>query len=276
MYQLVEKRINRLENRGLTLIEILIAMGITALLTLITLSVLGNVREQAYLTEEVAAGRNLISAYHLYAQDRSGELLPGFDERINSVRYQNRMISFPAIAHRYPFRIAPYLNDKLEGATLLFSNKEFIENKYGTRGFLHDYMLSLNPLFGINHTFVGGHVNASGENMENHNEVLTRLVQIEEPVLVFASSGMGPVPEVAQFNETVGFNVIEAPHTWTSETWSKHSNVDNYGNVSPRHNGKAICAFSDGSVQPLEMETLRDMQLWCRNASRAGNPNYNP
>jgi prepilin-type processing-associated H-X9-DG protein len=53
-------------------------------------------------------------------------------------------------------------------------------------------------------------------------------------------------------------------------------NAANYGHVHGRYDGKAVCAFLDGSVRILSIEELRDMRLWSRKAALENNPNYQP
>jgi prepilin-type processing-associated H-X9-DG protein len=46
--------------------------------------------------------------------------------------------------------------------------------------------------------------------------------------------------------------------------------------VDGRFDGKAVCAFLDGSVRVLSIDDLRDMRLWSKNAAINNDPNYRP
>jgi hypothetical protein len=63
---------------------------------------------------------------------------------------------------------------------------------------------------------------------------------------------------------------------WKSTAWSSGSAADDYSNVHARYSGQAVCAFTDGDVQMLTIEKLRDMRLWNHTAAERNDPNYPP
>jgi prepilin-type processing-associated H-X9-DG protein len=73
-----------------------------------------------------------------------------------------------------------------------------------------------------------------------------------------------------------GYHEVTAPSTWSGLTWSEGKSPTSYGNVAFRHDGKAVCAFLDGSIKTLTSEELRDMRLWSPQAARLNAPNYVP
>src|SRR5690606_36413954 len=96
---------------GFTLMELLVVVAIIALLLAILLPALGSVRAQAARVREMAAANQLIVAYHAYSNDYNGALLPGV------AQFEPRLLDSRGgqlgheIGRRYPWRIAPYVND---------------------------------------------------------------------------------------------------------------------------------------------------------------------
>jgi hypothetical protein len=62
---------------------------------------------------------------------------------------------------------------------------------------------------------------------------------------------------------------------WSTAAWTQDAGAADYGNVDPRYNRKAVAVFLDGSIRLLDIEALRDMRLWSRNAADQDNANYN-
>jgi prepilin-type processing-associated H-X9-DG protein len=62
--------------------------------------------------------------------------------------------------------------------------------------------------------------------------------------------------------------------SWGGGEWTEDSDPSQFGFVHPRHGGKAIAAFLDGSTRLMTIEDLRDMRLWSRQAAQENNPKY--
>jgi len=267
----------RLNKPAFTVLETVVCLAILSILSMITVYSVQKVRGYTAMGNEVSAGKSVISAYQLFAADNGGKLMPGLNRTYWSIPFKDRTVSFAEAPHRYPYRLAPYLDYNLEGAIFVNGNREQIIDQFGRSGGMYDYGVSLMPALGMNMFFVGGIIDQSGNlHLEQARDVITRQNQVEANIIVFASGGYRSVGMGQDDKEGLGYHEIKAPYTWTYGSWSEHSIPSDYGNVSARHDGKAVCVFLDGSTQVLSIEELRDMRLWSTQAALADNPNYRP
>ena len=257
-------------DRGFTLVELLVVIGIIAVLLGILLPSLGAARRQARAVRELAALRQVMGAYQMYANENKGRLLPGFWNGGPVGNGRGGNVTFPAAA-RYPWRLAPYLNYNVFG-TLLVNEQETVIGRQFSRSPGYEYMVSLYPSFGINATFVGGNfltglmptptaVQAFGQ------FVATRMTDVRRPseLIVFASARVrgdhGPYE---------GHHLIEPPAT-TTRTWVaeyKESNPpEQWGFVHPRHRGRAAVGLLDGHAELFDLGQLQDMRHWSHQAT---------
>jgi prepilin-type N-terminal cleavage/methylation domain-containing protein/prepilin-type processing-associated H-X9-DG protein len=259
---------------GFTLLEVLVTAGLVLILALAGAGACRNLLNKRARIQELAAGKNLITAYLAHAADNDGRYLPGMDFSMNKVAFppENRDVTVMHAANRYPFRLAPYFEYRLDGTILLGGNRKHIGKlaKPGTPMF--DYIVSAFPAFGINYYFVGGCVTGVG-GLTYPDECVTRASQGAGRLLVFASGGA-----TDGITRVEGFNILTPPQlygpAWSQTAWKKNSDPGLYGNVDARHDGKAVCVFLDGSIRLLDIEELRDMRLWNRHAAEQDNPGY--
>ncbi|MDP0494776.1 MAG: prepilin-type N-terminal cleavage/methylation domain-containing protein [Verrucomicrobiota bacterium JB024] len=274
----VESSQQGLKKRGFSLMEVLICLSIIAVLSAITFTVVHKTRAYATMSNEVSAARRLTAGYLLASQDNGGKFMPGLDQTAPPILFRDRLVKFMEAPHRYPFRLAPYLNYELEGAIFVNGNREQIVDMYGSQGDIYDYMVSLWPAMGMNMTFVGGKIARTGNwtNPIMESETLFRLSQMHEPVVLFVSAGMDEPVGMNSDGDIRGYHEVTAPFTWSGMSWSEGKSPTGYGNVAFRHDGKAVCAFLDGSIKTLTSEELRDMRLWSPQAARLNAPFYVP
>ncbi len=263
---------------GFTLLELLASVAIIGILSAIVFAVNTNVSKRAKMINEIGAAKNVSAAYQLYSVDHDGQYMPGLDRTQKSITFRDRKISFMEAPHRYPYRLAPYLNYEFEGAIFVNGNQEqIIDKANASTGGLYDYMVSLWPALGMNMFFVGGEVYGDGSMLADQiDEVVTSHFQATEPIIAFASAGIGANPEMDLDDDILGYHLIRAPYTWDRYDWSEKLSPALFGNVAARHDGKAVCAFTDGSVQTLTIEELSDMRLWSNRAALTENPSYHP
>jgi hypothetical protein len=226
---------------------------------------------KASIGSEISAAKNLIQAYQTAGIENGGHFLTAKDPTATGVKNANgQNISMSEVRSRYPFRLAPYFNYKMEGTVLVNRNESQIVKIMGSSGLMYDYGVSVFPAMGINRYLVGGSVTLNGV-LQYSEECVQSLAQADQSVIVFASAGN---PDVD------GYEYVTAPlgpgGQWSSGKWKKGVDAGNYGHVDGRFDGKAVCAFLDGSVRILSMEELRDMRLWSRKAALENNPNYQP
>ncbi|HWL51594.1 MAG TPA: type II secretion system protein [Chthoniobacteraceae bacterium] len=273
-------------NAGFSVLEIAVALLIVAVLAVLAGAGWGSAKRKGALMREIAAGKNLITAYGLYELDHNGQFMRGMDWTQSQVWYEpsGKYLAMMHLANRYPYRLAPYFNYEMEGTILVNGNAAQIEKIAPKGQFMHEYVVSTFPALGMNLNYVGGdyvqigQVDANGVKLGKYswpNDVTTRRVQTRASLLVFASAALGP--ESAKDSVT-GYNILTPPYltyaSWSSKPWKKGADPSLYGNVDARYNGRAVCVFLDGSIQMLTIEELRDMRRWSRNAAELDDPNY--
>jgi len=245
-------------------VELLVVLGIIGILSGIAFGVMGNVKQSARKAEEISAARNLTAAYLTAATDNRGRLMPGYDRTVGEIELSDGSTVSGPPASRYPFRLMPYVGEKIDGTFVLDVNRPHVDLS-------DDYSVSLRPALGMNYLYIGGDRASSGA-ITNEAECLTRLVG-GDALLVFASAASGESGEIAR-----GFNILTPPRVygplWSNAEWSRDAAPGQYGNVDFRYGGKAVCAFLDGSVRMHDAEELNDMRLWSKNAAVLDDPDY--
>ncbi len=267
---------------GFTLIESLIALTATGVLAAVCLGAAQNVLKSASMTREISAARQLVTALHASTQDLNGAYLPGMDYRAGTDAYPvyntkgQKVTGRPA--QRYTFRLAPYFGNRFDGTILVNKNKTDSVAYSKGNAFLYDYYLSSYPALGMNIYCVGGIINSNGS-LLNSDDCISHTTNTVGSILAFASGGAG-VGE----GKVYGYSFV-APPTLAHDSpnclqwqppgaWSDKADPMNYGWVDFRYDGKAVCAFLDGSVRMCSVEELSDMRLWTKSAKEADDPNY--
>jgi len=268
--------------QGFTMPEMLVAIGTIACMAAVGVGTLQSSLGSSGKVREISAGRQLVQALQASATENNGIYLPGMDYRVgtgaNPVYKANGDMVTGHTAQRYPFRLAPYLGNQFEGTIFVNKNKAEIRKSAGKSAAMYDYLVSAFPALGMNIFCVGGVVNFDGSIM-NGEACISRSANMRGSVLAFASGGKG----VGQ-NKMHGFNFVSPPTMqnesppctkWqAAETWSTTKDPMEYGWVDFRYEGRAVCAFLDGTVRLCDVEELGDMRLWTRAAIDADAPNY--
>jgi prepilin-type N-terminal cleavage/methylation domain-containing protein len=260
---------------GFTLVEILVVVAVLGLLAGVSMGAYQKTMAKASMGSEISAAKNLIQAYQIASVENGGRLLPAKDPAATGVKNANgQNISMAEVRSRYPFRLAPYFNYQLDGTVLVNRNESQIVKMMGSSGLMYDYGVSVFPAMGINRYLVGGNLTRKpdgGFEVQYSEECVQSMAQADQSVIVFVSAGN---PDID------GYEYVTAPlgpgGQWSSAKWSKGVDAGNYGHVDGRFDGKAACAFLDGSVRILSIDELRDMRLWSRKAALENNPAYQP
>lgn len=253
-----------------TLVELLVVITILGVLAGLSVAGVSKAMDMAGSVKESAAAKTLVTAYLSAASDNNGFFMPGYDRAAPSIQLPDGSanLSGPA-AQRYPYRLAPYFNYDIKG-TLLTSDNATIDVS-------DHYRVSAFPSFGINYLFVGGDVSSSGD-ISNPRECLQVAGKEKSSILVFATAAGSGGGEGSSEETVQGFCKLEPPRytsrIWAAAPWTRESDPSDYGQMDARHGGKAVCAFSDGSVRKLTVEELKDMRLWSYQAANADKPNY--
>lgn len=257
-----------------TLIELLVTLAIVALLIGILVPSLQQARQSSRALREAAAAKNLMLAYHLYAQDNRDDVLPGYSHLVPAVDEAGSEIGWP-VSGRYPWRIAPYLNYDFAG---LYADQGLLDEFRRTSRANYQYVVSVYPSLGLNSRFVGGHRNEFA-----FNDALERIwgkmyvsnadaVRQPARLLVFASArGDDPFSPGATPVD-YGYHAIQSPY-WTSAEprWAPYvpgMDPAKHGNVDLRWRERAVCAMFDGHAEQLGAVELRDMRRWSNDATR--------
>lgn len=260
-----------LSRNGFTLLELLVVMAIIAVILAVLFPITRLVLEKGRMTREVQAARSLIAAYISYSGENDGQLFPGYDRTVGSLDMPNGTSVSGPTAERYPFRLAKYYSYQFQQTILVNGNATQIDST-------DTYMVSCFPALGINYIFVGGDISATGV-MTYPAECASRLATANSSLLVFASAGgQGAPPGQSGAKQIDGYCILTPPNlttpVWNSSAWRKDSTPDDYGNVDPRYDGCAVCAFMGGNIRMLTIEELRDMRLWSRNAIEQDRKDY--
>lgn len=250
-----------------TLIELLVVVAILAVLAAIGSAALLSAADKGKTAAEVTAAKTLITAYQSAAADNGGRYLPARDTSATNVfNGEGKPIADRKLRARYPFRLAPYFNYAIDSTLLPGGNPSQILRAFpqlsSPSGYWYDYGISVFPSFGINRSFVGG---STGQ---TNSESIRSIAQATHSIITFVSAGT---------SEIDGYEYVLSPgeaEGWSGSDWTDDSDPGDFGFVHPRHGGKAIAAFLDGSIRLMTVSELRDMRLWSIRAAEQNNPGY--
>jgi len=260
-----------------TIVELLVVIAIVAVVVSIAVPAYRHVSGNARLSMEMSAARQMAMAWNSYAADSKSWILPGFKTGLPA--FQEDGTTIPAstygggatIAARFPWRLAPYLGHNFYGMYVGAQREELDDLKNGPREeFL--YFASLYPSFGLNSTFVGGDQERYGF-LPNppapfKGFYVSRLSSVRRPdqLLLCASSRTGATDDGRMVE---GYFRLEAPSIVAPQWAAEYDPTDpaSFGNVSARHAGAAVCAFTGGHVDSIRVDQLKDMRHWANGAT---------
>lgn len=261
--------------QGFSLIEMLVAIGVIAILAGLSGGIWKAVVDKGAMAQDLAAGRTLISAYQAYASENNGDLMIGYLKGAAPVPLPDGSQISGEPANRYVWRLSPYFDYAVNGVLYGKSRKRAEEESAsaGSKG----YGQSISVAYGINAYYVGGFVE-NGQSSIPAGDVATKLVQVSKPssLLVFATarSSQGPGHYIVKAPRSVPRAAGTAP--LAQPDWPQNGSADSTGNVDFRNGNKALCAFLDGSVRSYDAVAIIDMRLWSKNAAENDNANYAP
>ena len=136
--------------RAFTLIELLVVVAIIAILAGLLLPALAKAKQKGKQMSEINAGRQLMLAWQMYANDNNDNILPGYIFPKGPVAYddQNQLID-PTLPDgaRYPWRLAPYLAGNFR-AIYVNEGREWLEQSEQLSHSSYIYNASLYPSLG--------------------------------------------------------------------------------------------------------------------------------
>jgi type II secretory pathway pseudopilin PulG len=285
--------------------ELLVVIGVIAMLLALMFPAFRSVRRSSDLAGELSLARQLMVAYRSYAYENRGVLMPAY---YNPGDVQGATEALPAFdqsgnrlasgaAYRYPWRIAPYLDYNFAG---LYLDTEVKHRLASDELIDPNYLLSLYPSLGINGVFVGGDSenygflpDLPGIPESVRNLYVKRLSGARHPtaLIVFASARKNGQFAIPGTTMTEGFHKVTPPNSPRSgQSWSVEyrancvdpgCKTEDFGDVSLRHPGlSAACGFFDGHTgtlsyaydpnapdgDPGRENNIRDMRHWADQA----------
>ena len=293
---------------GFTLIELLVVIAIIALLLAILLPALGLARGAAYQVRELSLARQHMVAFHGYADDNAGLVMPGIlpdalvEDSMRRPWKQVRVLDDhgqrveSTTGARYVWRLAPYLDYDLRAVILdapLFREYIAKEDRPRQADFTsYQYAFSNNPTFGINAVWIGGKSKHRFHLPSQRRPFVDRIDQVTrtDSLIVFASARTYHVDDLvfsgsdlSNVRVVPGADYIQpprspdraiAPYDNVDMPWNEAAQPNEYGQLDLRHSGKAVTAIWDGhaelmGLKPGSREGLRDMRHWANEATAA-------
>lgn len=287
---------SRNARRAFTLLELLVVVGIIALLIGILVPTIGATRESAKLASEGADARQVGAAYIAFANDHKNYLLPA---NINSNRFPEAVRSARASlpdgrapegvdASRWIWRLGPYLDFGF--ATLIRDRQILGEINNAERIANTDvslYRASVFTAFGLNSFYVGGRREFYEQPANRPNPFITtygddffvaRLDRAPSPASLMAFTSAASNIQTEGFRE--GYFYVEPPYTaQPQQTWSAFqfrtptragvSAQTGWFGAFPVAKKQAVTIYLDGHVENLGWDDMTDMRRWSPQANNA-------
>jgi prepilin-type N-terminal cleavage/methylation domain-containing protein/prepilin-type processing-associated H-X9-DG protein len=274
--------------RAFTLVELLVVIGIIALLIAILLPALASARRSARGLRSMSDLRQLLLGYTQYHIEHKGALLFGYTPpTVNGAPItvtdprSGHVFAVP-VADRYPWRLAPYCSDVW---AILHSHDQVppvpAAGDSPADAFNKAYTLSLNPTFGINSVYVGGHAGGvfkgftgpAGDSPNFGAHVVFKANEVARPsrLIVFAESQARNAPFS---NPETGLHFVTPPRA-AGQRWKvaggKFATTSGMitGVPQGRYGARTVVGFFDGHVEAVAPPDLEDMRLWANRADAA-------
>lgn len=263
--------------------ELLVVVGVVALLMGILAPSLGRAKKEAALVREQALARGVMGAYLESASANGDALMPGYkfgleakDERGATIALTN--YSTGAATGRYPWRLAPYMDWVVEG---MYADAEAVGRMRALPRDDFVYAVSEGPRFGLNTTFVGGDSafygwDAAATRAWGTGWVLRRTTSAHRPadLIVLASANKREAftsVTTGEKIETRGYFRVTPPRRvgreWQAEAPTARTDPARVGQVDFGSVGKAVAAILDGHVEAVDWKGMNDMRRWADQAA---------
>jgi prepilin-type N-terminal cleavage/methylation domain-containing protein len=259
-------RVLRPMQRGFTIVELLVVIGIIALLIGILLPALSKARRAARQARAMSDVRQMCFGYVQYTLDNKGWLLWGYPPTtVNGVSVE---VNVPGVglvgsltAQRYPWRLVNYAGNSMW--PVLHGYEEVPEDPY---------LRSVAPLIGLNTVFLGGHDGVfegfqpgDRPNVGKHVAFKASEIRRSSEQIVFAEAQVWPTGST---DERGGLSYVTPPRA-NGQRWL----VDGAGNFvvttgmiiglpTGRYGARTVTGFFDGHVEGLYPRELEDMRKW--------------
>ena len=252
-----------------TLVELLVVIAIIGILSSLLLPALARSKQRARQVNELSAGKQLILAWQLHADENDDAVLPGYSSAAVATDDQGNPLGSP-IRDRYPWRLAPQLGTSFR-AIYVNESRHFLEQAENMSHADYVYRASLYPSLGYNSVFLGGDEQKFNPALAaatlGTDWLVTRTSQIRRPseLIGFASARSRP----GGSRDEAGYYVVHPPCLRTRQwdpSFSAARPPEKFGYVHPRWNGRAVTAMTDGHAEALGETELEDMRRWANTA----------
>jgi prepilin-type N-terminal cleavage/methylation domain-containing protein len=257
-------------NKAFTLIELLVVIAVIAILSSLLLPALASGKRKAKKISEINAGKQLVVAWQLYADEHEDDVLPGYTSQAEAYDHKGNPLGSP-IRDRYPWRIAPYLGGNFR-SIYVNEARRFLDDAENRSHDEYVYRASLYPSLGYNSVFLGGDEQKFNPSLAaasfGTGWLVTRASNITRPsdVIAFASARSRP----GRTRDEFGYYVVHPPFL-TSRKWdpdyASSAQPERYGYVHLRWGGRAVAAMTDGHVDSMGFSQLQDMRHWANTAT---------
>jgi prepilin-type N-terminal cleavage/methylation domain-containing protein len=270
---------NRSVRSAFTLVEMIVVVGIVAVLMGLLLPALQVARQSGRQTVEMNAARQLMIAYVAYANVSRDKVLPGYYSQLVARDEAGDPIEFAPIRARYPWRIAPFLDYNFE-SLYVNDHADYLEESRYNDPFLYRYLVSVFPSLGLNTMWVGGDEQEGGfDSASAYGQFfVTSIAQVRrsDKLIVFASARGGDPSGTAGLERFEGYfrvlspyGVADVGYRWADD-YRSNMNPADYGYLSARHSGRTmVVSTMDAHIELMSPAQLTDMRRWADQADRA-------
>lgn len=272
-----------------TLLELLVVVGIIALLIGILIPTLSATRESAKLAAEAADGRQTGAAYIAFATDHKNYLLPA---NINSNRFPEAVRAARSVlpsgaepegvdASRWIWRLGPYLDFSFP--TLIRDSAILAEVNSAERLGSADvslYRASVFTGFGLNSYYIAGRREFYEQPANRPNPYIAtfgpeffvaRLDRAPRPASLMAFTSAASNIQTEGFRD--GYFYVEPPYTaQAQQSWSAFqfrtptragvSAQTGWFGAFPVAKKQAVTVYLDGHAENLTWDDMTDMRRW--------------
>jgi prepilin-type N-terminal cleavage/methylation domain-containing protein len=271
---LIGNRKSEIGTSGFSLVELLVVIGIIAMLVGMLLPALNSARNSAASVKTLSDLRQLSAVYIQYATQNQGRLLPGYLPT-NPPGVLDRVTNTTITAtpaRRWPYRLAQ-VNSSIW--KLIRPQRDTVDLLKSPEN------ASTYPIFGLNTIYLGGHDAPTFAGFPAPKpHVVYKLTDARRPVnqIVFVEVRIGGSSALAVTGDEaqLGFHYATPPRA-AGQHWAVAQNKLQYTSpltgaaglpTSRSNQSKFAVAFLDGHVDRLSLSELADMRRWTPRADR--------